>query len=249
MRKYLLALAFLASLWGCRKSDSKPANSLPVDYNNKRTGASAHDLLSADTYTSLKIEIQYMPGYRPDANAIEHLKTTIGNLLNKPAGIQVTYREIPSAGKSVLSLEEAALVEKQYRTVFTGGKEMGVHLLFTDGGYTEPKVLGVAYRNTSLCLFGKTLHDNSGSFGQVSRSTLQATVLEHELGHILGLVDVGSPMQTPHKDDANGNHCTNQDCLMYYAAETTDMLGFLGGGTVPAFDNACRADLKANGGK
>jgi hypothetical protein len=36
---------------------------------------------------------------------------------------------------------------------------------------------------------------------------------------------------------------------MYYAAETTDILGFLVTGNIPAPDNNCLADLKANGGK
>ena len=78
-----------------------------------------------------------------------------------------------------------------------------------------------------MCLFGKTINDNSGSIGQTSRTKLQTTVFEHELGHLLGLVDLGSPMQTNHKDAANGNHCNNTNCLMYYKSETTDILGFL----------------------
>jgi hypothetical protein len=36
---------------------------------------------------------------------------------------------------------------------------------------------------------------------------------------------------------------------MYYAAETTDILGFLISGPVPDLDANCLADLKANGGK
>ena len=69
------------------------------------------------------------------------------------------------------------------------------------------------------------------------------------MGHILGLVDIGSPMQTNHKDAAHGNHCNNTNCLMYYASETTDVLGFLITGNVPVLDANCRADLTANGGK
>jgi hypothetical protein len=56
-------------------------------------------------------------------------------------------------------------------------------------------------------------------------------------------------MQTAHKDAAHGNHCNNSNCLMYYAAETTDALGFLVTGNIPALDAACVADLRGNGGK
>jgi len=249
MRKTLLHLLLFAILAGCSKSDDKPANALPVDYHNKSTGASAHDLLSADTYTSLKIEIQYMPGYRPEDAAVTHLVNLLNARLNKPGGIQVVYREVPAGSREVLSVDEIAALEKQHRTVYTSGKELGIYFLFTNGSYTQSNVLGIAYRNTSMCLFGKTLHDNSGGVGQVSRSHLEATVSEHELGHLLGLVDIGSPMQAPHKDPDHGNHCNNQECLMYYASETTDILGFLPGRGIPAPDNACLADLQANGGK
>ena len=84
-----------------------------------------------------------------------------------------------------------------------------------------------------MSILGKTIHDNSGGLGQASRTKLESTVLEHEFGHILGLVDLGSPMQTNHKDAAHGNHCNNTNCLMYYASETTDILGILITGNIP----------------
>ncbi|HEY0356753.1 MAG TPA: hypothetical protein VGC29_11140, partial [Flavisolibacter sp.] len=71
----------------------------------------------------------------------------------------------------------------------------------------------------------------------------------HEVGHLLGLVDIGSPMQTPHKDADHGSHCNNNSCLMYYASETTDILGLLLTGNIPGLDANCIADLRANGGK
>jgi hypothetical protein len=36
---------------------------------------------------------------------------------------------------------------------------------------------------------------------------------------------------------------------MYYATETTDVLGFLVTGNIPALDANCINDLKVNGGK
>lgn len=80
---------------------------------------------------------------------------------------------------------------------------------------------------------------------QVSRQQLFTTLLQHEFGHLLGLVDQGSPMQHSHRDTDNGAHCDNRSCLMYYAVETDAASAAI----TPLLDAACRADLKANGGK
>lgn len=242
---FLVVLPLLLFMAGCTKSDEKTGS-----YSNDRAvGASARDLLSNELYTSLMIEIQYMQGFKPDSAAIGHLASFLANRLNKPDGIQVVQQQIPASANDVLSAQDVSNIEKQNRTVYTSGKQLGVYLLFTNTNYTNANVLGIAYRNTSMCLFGKTIHNNSGGVGQPGRTKLEATVLEHEVGHILGLVNTGSSMQSPHQDTAHGAHCNNESCLMYYAAETTDMLGFLVTGNIPSLDANCINDLKANGGK
>lgn len=251
MRSFFLFLFAAAVVAGCSKSDSDYANGpdVPTQLHNRPVGASANELLTATTYTSVKIEVQYMAGYAPDAAALNHLQSMLGGVVNKPSGISIVTKEIPVSSSLTLTVNDIAEIERTNRTVFTSGSQLGIYILYTNGNYTSSSTLGVAYRNTSVALFGKKIHDNSGALGQTSRTKLEATVLEHELGHLLGLVDLGSPMQTNHKDIDHGNHCTNSNCLMYYASETTDILGFLLTGNVPALDAACRADLHANGGQ
>ncbi len=239
----------MLAITSCKKSDT--ISNLPSinDANNKVVGASANDLLSATNYTSVKIEIQYMPGYQPNAAAVNNLTAFVNSLINKPGGVTVVQTQIAASGKTALSLQEIGTIEKNNRTVYTTGNQLGVYFLYTDAGYETAGVLGVAFRNTSMSLMGKTIYDNSGGIGQASRTKLESTVLEHEFAHILGLVDIGSTMQTNHKDATHGNHCNNSNCLMYYASETTDILGILITGSIPTLDANCKADLTANGGK
>ncbi len=245
----LISGFLMMAITGCKKSDI--ITNLPSinNENNKAVGASANDLLSAAKYSSVKIEIQYMPGYQPDGAAVNNLMGFLNSLINKPGGVTVVQTQIASAGKTVLSLNDIATIEKNNRTVYTSGSQLGVYFLFTDGNYSEGNVLGLAFRNTSMSLLGKTIHDNSGGIGQASRTKVVSTVLEHEFAHILGLVNIGSPMQTNHQDGAHGHHCNNTSCLMYYTAETTDILGILITGNIPSLDANCKADLTVNGGK
>ena len=246
-----LALSVVVINVSCTKTENGIITQLPSinSDNNKLVGASAKDFLAASIYTSVKIEIQYMPGYAPDAAAINNLTSFFNNLTNKPSGITVVQTPIQASGKAILSLNDIATIEKNNRTIFSSGSQLGLYFLYTDGGYSDGNVLGLAYRNTSICIIGKTIYDNSGAVGQVSRTKLETTVLQHEIGHIFGLVDLGSTMQINHKDTGHGNHCNNNKCIMYYASETTDALGFLLTGSIPALDDNCSADLRANGGK
>lgn len=249
MRTYVRLLWIAVFMAGCSKSEyiDNPGG---LDLSHIRAvGASASDLLDASTYTSLKIEIQYSAGYEPDAGAIAHLQSMLSGLLNKPDGISIVTKQIGAPSSQVLSADELYQIEKVNRTVYTSGSQVGVYVLYTNGEYTTNNTLGVAYKNTSIALMGKKIHDNSGGIGQASRTKLEATVLEHEFAHLLGLVDLGSPMQSDHKDPEHGNHCNNSSCLMYYASETTDILGFLITGNIPSLDTNCQADLMANGGQ
>ncbi|MEO7961147.1 MAG: hypothetical protein ABIR19_06365 [Ginsengibacter sp.] len=247
--RLIVFLSIITFLLSCTKTDTlKGLPSIDAS-SNKTTGSSANDFLSANNYTSVKVEIQFMPGFQPDAASVNNLTGFLKNITNKPVGINVTQQVISSGSKSVYTITDIGALEKSNRNSYNSGKELAVYILVVDGSYSDPNVLGIAFRNTSVCLFGKTIFDNSGGIGQASRTKVLTTVLQHEFGHLLGLVDLGSAMTINHKDVPHGNHCNNQQCLMYYATETTDLLGFLVTGNVPVLDNNCLDDLQSNGGK
>ena len=233
-----------------------------TDYNSHQAaGASAHDLLSADKYQSLLIEIQAMQGFEPTAQAQSALQDFITARVNKPGGVTVVVDPpIPAQNKGAYTLNDVGQLEAANRQNYTTGTRVVSYFLFLDGASTEDdaqsgrKILAYAYQNTSMAVFEKTIQSISGSLpGQPSLSTVETTVVEHELGHLLGLVNLspGTPIQSPHQDTPNGNHCNVKSCLMYFSVNTSDVVKTLlsFGGTPPALEAQCLADLKANGGK
>ena len=240
----LLSIVFFAQ---CSKKDSTPNSS--NNLNTKSVGASAKEFLSAGTYTSINVQLQYMPGFAPDATALTNLTSLLNTLVNKPAGINFSQTPIAASGKSVFSIEDISALEKANRTQFTNGNVLSVYVLYVDAPFTTANILGAAYRNTSLVIFGPTVTSNSGGVNQTTRTKLETTVLNHEFGHLLGLTNLGTGMVTQHEDGAHVSHCNNSSCLMYFSTQTSMMGGVLLSGPIPVLDANCKADLTANGGK
>ena len=212
----------------------------------KTLGSSAQDLLTASPYAALQIEIDYMPGFASDDASINNLVNFLNTYTNKPGGIKVYQHQIAASNKTILTLAEIVNIEKNNRVIFTSPGSIAIHILITNGYYTTTSTFATSYWNTSTCIFGQAISDNSDSPGLVTRTRLVSTVLQHEVGHLLGLVNQGSPMLQNHKDSDHGAHCNNPVCLMFYGIETD--AGSING-PVPTLDTNCMNDLKANGGK
>ena len=221
--------------------------------NRKTTGQSAHDFLSEKTHSRLVIEIQYAEGYKPTQEAIDSLTSFLNRRLNKPDGIKVVMESIADPGKGPYTIDEVDSLEQKNRTQYNSGNTIAAYMLFLDGSSSEDsqngQVLGEAYLNTSMVFYEKSIMGNSGGFGQPSRAILEATVMRHEFGHNLGLVNAGTPMVVDHEDSNHPHHCNVKSCLMYWSVNTSNVVGNLTGGTIPQLDSHCLTDLRANGGK
>jgi hypothetical protein len=242
---YTLIILLLLLAPGCRKDDEEKQPESFIIIPN--------DFLSATKYDQMIIEVQYVTGYKPTDVGTLNLKSFLEKRLNKPAGITIIQTEIASPGKTVYTFDEVKAIEKANRTQEAHDKTIAAYILFLNGDYSEnsgsSKILGFAYGSSSMTIFEKTIKEFSGGIGKPSLSSLETTVLNHEFGHTLGLVNRGTPMQSQHLDAANDKHCANTKCLMYYSAETNHGVGGLMGGGIPALDSACIADLRGNGGK
>src|SRR5690348_15319810 len=157
----VLVLFLISLATACSKTSVSYTNNpnAPDYLHNRPVGASANEILSATKYSSLKIEVQYMTGFVPDAAALNNLQTFLNTLVNKPGGITIVTREIPGSASTTLSVDNVVNIEKENRTAFTNNSEIALYILFTNGNYTDNNVLGVAYKNTSVVLFGKKIND------------------------------------------------------------------------------------------
>lgn len=240
-------IAMVAIITGCVKTMANNDTSIDVmRFHDRRPGASAKELLSDSQFYSLEVEVQYMEGYKPEAQTIHNLRAFLETYLRKPAGITIRQTKIESTGNDALSKEGVLQIEKTKRTSYSTESRMSMYILFTNGSHLDNRILGMAYRNTSAVIFGGSVRNNSNLSGRLTRAELQTAVLLHEVGHMIGLVNIGDEAATR---DAVHNHCDNPRCLMYHATETKRLSSILVKGYIPVLDSACIASIKANGGK
>ena len=255
--KIALVLMALVLFVSCSKEDSTSNTSVDgfsINNNKQATGSSSRDLLSGDTYKSIVIELVYVQGFEPSATAISNFTSFLNARTNKSGGITVVKRAIASPGKATFTNQEIVAIEDANRTKYNTANQIAVWALFIDGASASDSgnsfVLGTAYRNTSFVIYEKTIQGLSDSPFEPNRSLFETTVITHEFGHILGLTNLGAPLQSEHEDTAHAKHCNVESCLMYWSAESgSGVATMLSGGSAPQLDAQCLADLRANGGK
>ncbi|MEX1121833.1 MAG: hypothetical protein WD491_01130 [Balneolales bacterium] len=262
----LLPVLFLLSTCSDQITDSGPGNEngdgkgtgngVPDRSGNlKGVGDSAHDLLSDENFGTLIVQIQYMEGAEPTEDALAGLEVFLENRVHK-SDIDLRVGDpISSGGKEKYTIQEIIDLEDDHRTEFNRSDTLAVYFLYVDGGSSQDQngsyILGAAYRNTSMVIYQENIEEVSGGLGSPSLEDVETTVLNHEFGHVLGLVDVGTEMQADHKDpnQERGSHCDNDSCLMHYTARTEGIADLLIGGSVPELDQNCINDLQANDGR
>jgi len=257
----LLALGIALLLVGCTDgsnptgtdpSDSSDPGGGTAEFNSEAApGDSARAFLDDRQFTVLNLEVDYMEGHEPTAEALDSLKTTLDTHLSKSTINIGTPNRIPAAGQDAYTTQDVRDLEEDHRDHYTraGSDTLWAYFLVLDGKYTTENVVGIAYYNTSMAFFGQTIDEISGGVTQPSREKVEATVFRHEFGHNLGLVNNGVPMQQDHQDEANGRHCTQDQCVMDHRIETTDYFANVFDGDIPDFRRFCTEDMDAQDGE
>lgn len=222
-------------------------------------GDRAADLVSAKDYAKLLVEIDHPPNAAPHPGALEVLKATLREVTAKTSIEVELEASIPSEPGKKYSFSEIEALEDKHRDRRSSGDTAVLYVVYVAGGSSEDtdegKVLGAAYRGTSLVMFKGNIRANSGGgplSGQPPEEVVERAVLVHEFGHAAGLVNLGTKMQRQHEDPENPGHSSNRNSVMYWAVESSAGLALLcqlGLGNdcgVPyQFDADDKADLRA----
>lgn len=235
-------------LWsGCEDAPTDAGSGGPQPYSTTEGPGDANsDIVAGGDFDTIELEFQYMPGHKPQPEAVNQLVSFLESWSGKTVRA-LEPEEIPAGGQASYIASEVRNLEDEHRNHVPdrASSTLRLYHLFLDGEFEQKNVLAIAYRNTSTAYFGATFEETSSGLGSPSREQVEASVLRHEIGHLMGLVDSGTNMQQDHKDEANGAHCDNENCVMYYAYNQPDLFSSIFGSEIPDLDAACEADIEA----
>lgn len=230
---------FLGLFLGCSSdsNDDTPDKPKVVDKtaNLQGTGDSANDLLSNDKFTKLKIEIAYVDGFKPTQEAMDGFVAYLKKRTFKEV-VDIEYNKLESPDEESLTLDEISDLESENRTLYNDGDTLAVYIYFSDApaeGDDEEEdlvTLGAVYRNTSMIIHEVTVRKLADQSIFISDADVENLTVNHEFGHLFGLVNLGTEPVNDHEDvqkdddgetilDSEGkplgnSHCNVQGCLM-----------------------------------
>ncbi len=219
---FLANLLIICFLIGCSNDDPdpvEPEQNVDRSANLLGTGDSANDILSNDNFTKLLIEIAYVEGFRPTSAAMNEFVDYLRTHTFKE-DIEVIYNELPSPNEEDLSLQEIADLERENRTAYNNGETLAIYIYFADAPSDDDDeeeglvTLGAVYRNTSMIIHEITVQRLAARSFFISNADVESATLNHEFGHLFGLVNLGSDPVNDHEDAQAPNHCNVEGCLM-----------------------------------
>jgi predicted Zn-dependent protease len=167
-------------------------------------------------------------------------------------------QSITSQNKSSWTNSELTNFAKTYRKA-TSTADTGRFFVaflngyFSENGSTNQNVIGINITGTPYLFIFKpvitSISSGSPAVTNATRVYVEQSTLIHEMGHALGLVNNGVPLSSSHQDTSNGKHCSNSNCVMYYANTGTSALvtflqTYLSSGSNIMLKSDCLTDIK-----
>lgn len=233
---------------------------------------SVSTLYSADV-TTIVLEVDYGTGAEPydgDTDAGTPLWDFFGMNAARmfqasPTPKTITYpttleemQELTDIADDAYTGDEILTIADAHRDQKSEGSTATFYVLWLDGYYetdegVQEGVLGVSFGDTGvIAMFKPVISSAQGPLMLADRVNqfVEQTTLVHEFGHAAGMVNRGVPLTSEHHDEEHGAHCTNTDCVMYYANEGAgDLIDFvvqlITTGDTIVFQDACLADMDA----
>ena len=179
-------------------------------------------------------------GASPRQATVDHVLSILGRETAKRVTASGPFA-VPG-GPQDWRAEQIAALADQLGQATQGGGQAVVRAVFLHGTFEgNDHVLGVSVRGDVIAIFTDQVVATATPI--IGRPAIERAVVTHEVGHLLGMVDLVLP--TGRQDPDHPDHSRNSGSVMYWAVESSLVTQVLTGGPPDDFDDADRADLAA----
>lgn len=208
-------------------------------------GGLALACLRDDAYREMVVEIDHAPGYSPEASTVSLLKQRLGQVCDKPDGIQIELTEVNFAETSTWNANKVREIGHETMDEDPQTDILRWHVIMPQGTYSDESVLGVAVDASTIALFSDSIDDSTSIVNpRISAEDIENSVMVHEFGHLLGLVNLVYTSPADHEDSEHPGHSNNEDSVMYWAVETFTIGAWLSGELPTEFDQDDLNDME-----
>lgn len=204
-------------------------------------GAYARTLLRPRPATRLVVERFHQRDAQPAARTVSLADSTLRRVTGGK-DVEVRASTLLEGGGQEWSADQIRALADASGRVAAEGSTAVLRLLFLRGSFRgDDSALGVAVRGDVVAIFSDAI--DSARTPVSSSDAIEEAVVIHELGHLLGLVDLAR--DTGRDDPEHPGHSTNSKSVMYWAVESSLIGQVLTGPPPREFDAADLADLEA----
>ncbi len=201
-------------------------------------GSAARALLSSDV-GGAQIEVDLSEGQSLSATAREALASN----LVEHGGKSVSFTEDGTVeSRAVYTSEDLAGLAAANRGTLSGDGTAGVYVMVLGGRFEDESAVGVAFSATAFAIFPHRIRSAllAGAFYE----GFETAVVVHELGHLLGLVNL-TGQGAFHEDPEHPGHSNSDGSVMFWAIEDVSIGSVFRGGPPREFDEADRQEMGA----
>lgn len=195
---------------------SRAPGAPPGDYTKINdfgdVGSASRQLLRPSPFTEIVIEIDFLAGLEPNQKAVANVIATLKEVTGKRIVLEGANQMTPTRSGCYSSGDVAASAAS--RSISSEGRRAAIYVFYLNVYFCDnDKALGAATNATVAAVFPETYRGKGGIDPAV-----EETVLLHQIGHLLGLVNFSYVGVRPHHD-GNG-HSKNPNSVMHPSAET-----------------------------
>ena len=202
-------------------------------------GAYARRLLRPQPATSIAIEVIAEEGQTPRDDTLTYLEQVLEQAAAKP--VTITIRTVPEETDYWEQSDLISFADARGELRATDTRPVLRFLALSGRFAPEGDAIGVAARGDLLAVFIDAIEASATPL--VTAEAMEEAVAVHELGHLLGLVDIA--VDSDRDDPEHPHHSRNRASVMFWAIDTDLVAQVLQGPPPRSFDADDRRDLAA----